>query len=96
MAQRISAAAAYSTVLKNTSDIIRHSLRADRFDDDVSSELPELVVRELTAREIAELRDADFRHQANQEDDEALDGTRARDDDTVVDDELNEVIEEGV
>lgn len=93
--QVMRAAAAYSTVLKNTSDIIRHSLRADRFNDNVSSELPELIVRELTADEIAKLRDADVRPAANVEDDDALYGSRAGNDDTVIDDELNEVIEEG-
>ncbi|WP_332848142.1 hypothetical protein [Massilia sp. S19_KUP03_FR1] len=94
--QVMRAAAAYSTALKNTSDIIRHSLRAERFNEDVSSELPELVVRELTAEEIAELRNAAARHDANVEHDDVLARGRARDDDTSVDDELNEVIEEGL
>lgn len=48
------AAAAYSTALKNTSDTIRHSLGADKIVDD-SDELPELIVRELTSDEIAEM-----------------------------------------
>ncbi len=44
------AAAAYSTTLKNTSDTIRHSLGTDKAIDEVH-ELPELIVRELTAAE---------------------------------------------
>lgn len=44
------AAAAYSTALKNTSDTIRHSLGTDKAIDEVQ-ELPELIVRELTAAE---------------------------------------------
>lgn len=49
------AAAAYSTTIKNTSDIIRHSLRLKDLADDVD-DLPELVVTELSQEEIAELR----------------------------------------
>ncbi|MGZ8288201.1 MAG: hypothetical protein ACXW2U_07225 [Telluria sp.] len=49
------AAAAYSTTIKNTSDIIRHSLRLKDLADDMD-ELPELVVTELSQDEIAELR----------------------------------------
>lgn len=49
------AAAAYSTTIKNTSDIIRHSLRLKDLADDMD-ELPELVVTELSQAEIAELR----------------------------------------
>jgi AraC-like DNA-binding protein len=49
------AAAAYSTTIKNTSDIIRHSLRLKDLADDMD-ELPELVVTELSQIEIAELR----------------------------------------
>ncbi|MGA7178745.1 MAG: hypothetical protein WBX11_04045 [Thiobacillaceae bacterium] len=48
------AAAAYSTALKNTSDTIRHSLGAEKIEDE-RDELPELVVRELTPEEIQEL-----------------------------------------
>lgn len=48
------AAAAYSTAVKNTSDMMRHSLGSDRIADDVD-DLPELVVRELTDEEIAEM-----------------------------------------
>lgn len=49
------AAAAYSTTIKNTSEIIRHSLRLKDLGDDLE-DLPELVVSELTQNEIAELR----------------------------------------
>jgi len=94
--QVMRAAAAYSTALKNTSDIIRHSLRAERFNEDVSSELPELVVRELTVEEIAELRNAAARHDANVEHDGVLARGGARDEDTEFNDDLNEVIEEGM
>jgi len=53
--QVMRAAAAYSTTIKNTSDIIRQSLRLKNVDTD-TDELPELVVTELTQVEIAELR----------------------------------------
>lgn len=53
--QVMRAAAAYSTTIKNTSDIIRHSLRLKDLADDLD-ELPELVVTELSQVEIAELR----------------------------------------
>lgn len=49
------AAAAYSTTIKNTSDIIRHSLRLKDMADDMD-ELPELVVTELSQEEIVALR----------------------------------------
>jgi len=49
------AAAAYSTAIKNTSDIIRRSLRVKQRDD-VGEELPELVVSELTQAEIDHMR----------------------------------------
>jgi AraC-like DNA-binding protein len=67
------AAAAYSTTLKNTSDVIRHNLRAERFSEDVLSELPELVVRELSAEEIAELRDVAAKHDVEDGADATLD-----------------------
>lgn len=51
------AAAAYSTALKNTSDMLRHSLRADKVERG-SDELPTLVVRSLSAEEIAAMRAA--------------------------------------
>lgn len=53
------AAAAYSTAIKNTSDIMRHGLRLERLNTQVFDELPELVITELTADEVKELRDAD-------------------------------------
>lgn len=49
------AAAAYSTAIKNTSDIIRRSLRLEERDE-TSDELPELIVLELTQEEIERLR----------------------------------------
>ncbi len=42
--QVMRAAAAYSTTIKNTSDIIRHSLRLKDLADDMD-ELPKLVVK---------------------------------------------------
>ena len=51
------AAAAYSTAIKNTSDVLRQTLRIDRAIDDADIELPELVVRELTAEEIKKMRE---------------------------------------
>jgi AraC-like DNA-binding protein len=53
--QVMRAAAAYSTAIKNTSDIIRRSLRLEERDD-AADELPELVVTELTHSEIEQLR----------------------------------------
>lgn len=50
------AAAAYSTAIKNTSDMLRHTLRIERTIDDATAELPELHIRELTRDEITELR----------------------------------------
>lgn len=55
--QVMRAAAAYSTAIKNTSDIIRHSLRLERLGDEALAELPELIVMELTQDEVAALRD---------------------------------------
>lgn len=49
------AAAAYSTVIKNTSDTIRHSLGLDKIVDDNVNDLPELVVTELTNEQIKEM-----------------------------------------
>lgn len=54
--QVMRAAAAYSTVIKNTSDTLRQMLRVERALQGVEAELPELVVRELSEREIIELR----------------------------------------
>jgi AcrR family transcriptional regulator len=74
------AAAAYSTAIKNTSDIIRHSLRIERFAESISAELPELVVHELTAEEVAELRAS-----AVGFDDAVLASDALADDDAVID-----------
>ncbi len=68
--QVMRAAAAYSTTIKNTSDIIRHSLRLKDLAEDLD-ELPELVVTELSQAEIGELRrqpdeDTPFRVQDEQ------------------------------
>ncbi|MDQ9170695.1 hypothetical protein Q8A64_09770 [Oxalobacteraceae bacterium R-40] len=54
--QVMRAAAAYSTAIKNTSDIIRHNLRVERLTDMTEDTLPELVVRELTSEEVEEIR----------------------------------------
>ncbi len=51
------AAAAYSTAIKNTSDVLRQTLRIDRAVEDAGTELPELIVRELTDAEIKEMRE---------------------------------------
>jgi AraC-like DNA-binding protein len=53
--QVMRAAAAYSTTIKNTSDIIRQSLRLKDLADDLD-ELPELIMTELSQEEIAALR----------------------------------------
>jgi predicted transcriptional regulator len=53
------AAAAYSTALKNTSDTIRKSLGPDKALDEVQ-ELPELIVRELTATEVMSIVEANL------------------------------------
>lgn len=50
------AAAAYSTAIKNTSDVLRHSLRIETSLDDTGKELPELIINELSDDEVAELR----------------------------------------
>lgn len=47
-------AAAYSTAFKNTSDTIRHSLGTDKLVDE-ASELPELIITELTNEQIKEI-----------------------------------------
>lgn len=52
------AAAAYSTVMKNTSDMLRHSLRLEQRGNE-SDEFPELVVSELTQAEIEQMRSTD-------------------------------------
>ncbi len=50
------AAAAYSTAIKNTLDMMRHTLRIEKTIDDTDKELPELVIKELTSEEIEEMR----------------------------------------
>lgn len=50
---------AYSTALKNTSDVWRHGLRLDKRTDD-DKPLPELVISELTADQITQLRQREF------------------------------------
>lgn len=51
------AAAAYSTAVKNTSDMLRHSLRTDQaLEEQNAGSLPELVVREITAAEALQIR----------------------------------------
>lgn len=50
------ATAAYSTAIKNTSDMLRHSLRIEKTIDDTDKELPELIIKELTDDEIEKLR----------------------------------------
>lgn len=60
--QVMRAAAAYSTAIKNTSDIIRRSLRLEERDD-TSHELPELVVTELSQAEIERLRSKEAREE---------------------------------
>lgn len=62
------AAAAYSTAIKNTSDMMRHTLRIERTIDDTDKELPELVIKELTSGEIEEMR----RVGVDEEEEEAL------------------------
>lgn len=52
------AAAAYSTAIKNTSDVLRQTLRLDRAIDEADEGLPDLVICELTSEEVAKLRDA--------------------------------------
>lgn len=75
------AAAAYSTAIKNTSDIIRRSLRVEQRDD-TGDELPELVVRELTQAEIENMR------REENEDEPANNG-----DDQVTIDDADEIVE---
>lgn len=50
------AAAAHSTAIKNTSDMMRHTLRIEKSIDDADKELPELIIKELTGDEIEEMR----------------------------------------
>lgn len=80
--QVMRAAAAYSTAIKNTSDIIRRSLRLEDHDD-AGDALPELVVCELTSAEIEQLR---------QKDDEDDQPEPEREDEAIDEDD---VVEEG-
>lgn len=50
------AAAAYSTAIKNTSDVLRRSLGTENTLEDAGKELPELVISELSNDEVKELR----------------------------------------
>lgn len=50
------AAAAYSTAIKNTSDTLRHGLQLDRLAEDAETDLPELVISELSLEDVAKLR----------------------------------------
>ena len=59
MSLTMRALVAYSTALRNTSDIWRHGLRLDKRTDD-DKPLPELVISELTTDEINQLRQRDF------------------------------------
>ena len=50
------AAAAYSTAIKNTSDVLRHSLRIEHLLDETGKELPELIVRELSDKDVEQIK----------------------------------------
>lgn len=50
------AAAAYSTAIRNTSDMLRHTLQIDRTLENTVPELPELFICELTTEEVDRLR----------------------------------------
>ena len=50
------AAAAYSTALKNSADMLRQTLLVNRVLGEDGEEMPELVVRELSGDELGELR----------------------------------------
>jgi hypothetical protein len=51
-------ALASATAIKNTSDIIRHSLRLKDLADDID-ELPELVVSGVTQAEVEQMRNTE-------------------------------------
>lgn len=65
------AAAAYSTALKNTSDVIRHGLPVEKAVDS-ADDLPELVVTELTKEDIAVLRRERIADEVDEQDVEAI------------------------
>jgi AcrR family transcriptional regulator len=71
--QVMRAAAAYSTTIKNTSDIIRQSLKLDQLNDDSKAELPELVILELTQAEINDLRIQDVTYEQKETLDDVVD-----------------------
>jgi hypothetical protein len=50
------AAAAYATAIKATSDAIRSTLPIDRLTRDAPEDLPELVVRVMTPKDIKRLK----------------------------------------
>lgn len=50
------AAAAYSTAIKNTSDTLRQTMRVERALVGADTEMPELLIREMTQKEVQELR----------------------------------------
>ena len=56
------AAAAYSTALKNTSDVLRQTMRVDRPSVDPDGSLPELIITELTQQQVEALRDTHGEH----------------------------------
>jgi AraC-like DNA-binding protein len=72
------AAAAYSTAIKNTSDIIRRSLRIEQRED-VGDDLPELVVCELTQAEIEHMRREEDEDDQVHNDDEQVSADDAAD-----------------
>ncbi|WP_343731239.1 hypothetical protein [Duganella sp.] len=84
------ALAAQSTVLKNTSDMVRHSLQLEKRDNSLD-ELPELVITELTAEDVEQLR----LQQGEQDGGAALPSEellcQAQDDDHLVDDDVVEL-----
>jgi len=59
------AAAAYSTAIKNTSDMIRHTLRLDSMVESGEESLPELIVSELTQEQIEALRKVQSEEEIN-------------------------------
>lgn len=63
--QVMRAAAAYSTAIKNTSDMIRHTLRLDDTIESADENLPELVINEMTQEQIMKLREAQLKGKLN-------------------------------
>lgn len=53
---RVAVAAAYSTAIRNTSDIVRHGFGPNRLRDNLGEVMQELVVSELTPDDIAAMR----------------------------------------